>query len=224
MYWQVSMRDVYVDGQPLYACPREGCRVVVDTGTSLLTGPASGIRSLKRAIGADQLCRGLDGLPDVTFALFETDPATGEVAGRVNVTLSAADYMLEAVSDEHVSIERYGGGRRCFAGLMPLDVPPPRGPLWVLGDVFLRAYYTVFDYGSGGGVGTPRGPSSESDAEGDASSGRSGPSLGFARAWQPNPPSNDAPLQVPASAVPADALVLHAPRRGPLAFRGGRPL
>jgi len=33
----------------------------------------------------------------------------------------------------------------CSAAMMAIDVPPPRGPIFVFGDYFLRKFYTVFD-------------------------------------------------------------------------------
>lgn len=37
----------------------------------------------------------------------------------------------------------------CTVGVEPTYLPSPNGqPLWILGDVFLRAYYSVYDMGN----------------------------------------------------------------------------
>merc|ERR1712196_483057 len=104
-----------------------------DTGTSLLAMPKDDFTKIVATLpGVKKLtaqeytvdCSVISQLPTLTFT----------IAGKA-FTLEGADYVLKVQTE-------------CLLGFTGLDVPPPRGPLWIMGDVFLRKYYTVFDYGN----------------------------------------------------------------------------
>lgn len=105
--------------------------MIVDSGTSLLTGPSASISQLATLVGAHKVFRGQyfmrcessDPRPDLVFS----------IAGQ-QYSLSSQEYVLKAM------------GPICLFAFMALDVP--QGPMWILGDVFMRKYYTVFDWGT----------------------------------------------------------------------------
>jgi hypothetical protein len=67
MYWEVKMNSVTVDGKSLGLCP-QGCRAVLDTGTSFYTGPAKAIAKLVKSLprlATD--CSNFKDFPVITF-------------------------------------------------------------------------------------------------------------------------------------------------------------
>jgi len=118
-YWQVQIKDITINNKAQNMCI--DCQVAVDTGTSQLAGPTSVIDALAHKLDVKSDCSNYDNLPDLGF-----------VMGDNILNLKPVDYVDK-------------GPNGCEVSLMPLDVPPPNGPLFIFGDPFLRKYYTAYD-------------------------------------------------------------------------------
>jgi cathepsin D len=125
-YWQFKVDSIstYCQG---------GCQAIADSGTSLIVGPTAAISDLQKKVGATVLpngeatvdCSTISSLPSVDVS----------ISGKV-FTLTGTDYVMQVAA---------GGQTECLLGFMGMDFPAPMGPLWILGDVFMRKFYTVFD-------------------------------------------------------------------------------
>jgi len=118
-YWQIAIDDVTFDNSKTGLC--SGCQVAVDTGTSLLAGPSDVVENLGARLNVKDDCSNFASLPYLGFAV-----------GNKVLNLKPDDYIDK-------------GPDGCSVSLMTLDVPPPKGPLFVFGDPFLRRFLTVYD-------------------------------------------------------------------------------
>ncbi|PNS20733.1 Vacuolar protease A [Sphaceloma murrayae] len=127
-YWEVDL-DAITFGDE--TAEFESTGAILDTGTSLIALPSTLADLLNKEMGAKKgyngqytvECEKRDSLPDLTFTL------TGK-----NFTIGPYDYILEVQGS-------------CISSFMGFDIPAPAGPLVILGDAFLRKYYSVYDLG-----------------------------------------------------------------------------
>ena len=133
-YWEIALNGITLGGTSVSQA-RKG---VVDTGTSIFAGPSADVAAIAAKVGATPVpinpseytidCSKVPSLPTLTFTLGDGS----------QYSFSGADYVDE-ITQDGVSI--------CLFGMTGIDIPAPRGPLWILGDLWIKRYYTVFDYG-----------------------------------------------------------------------------
>jgi hypothetical protein len=127
-YWALALDGVFVGGSSITTAHR----VIIDSGTSLLAGPTKDVEALAAKVGAKKSwinpqeytvpCSSISSLPKIEFKF-----------GGQTFELAGSDYVINA-------------GIMCLFGVVGIDVPAE--PLWIAGDIFMRKYYTVFDYGN----------------------------------------------------------------------------
>merc|ERR1719201_3013485 len=127
-YWALAMDDAKIGGSSITSVKK----AIVDSGTSLLAAPSADMKKIAAAVGAKSV------LPIPPFNkefMIDCDspgPDIDFVIGGKSYTLKKADYIIKDEGE-------------CLLGFTGLDVPPPAGPLYILGDVFMRAHYVKFD-------------------------------------------------------------------------------
>ncbi|ORZ01430.1 endopeptidase [Syncephalastrum racemosum] len=128
-YWEIELEDVKFDGESIDLDP---VGAAIDTGSSLLVVPTTLADLINQQLGAEKNwagqytidCSKIPSLPEFCLTF----------AGK-DFCLSGEDYILNVQN-------------QCISGFMGMDIPEPAGPLWIVGDVFLRKFYSVYDLGN----------------------------------------------------------------------------
>ncbi|XP_040350927.1 pregnancy-associated glycoprotein-like isoform X1 [Herpailurus yagouaroundi] len=128
LYWQLSMDSISMNGEVI-ACDG-GCQAIIDTGTSLLIGPSHVVFNIQTIIGANRSysgeyvvdCDAANTLPDIVYTI-----------NGIDYPVPASAYIQE------------GPQGTCYSGFDESGDSLLVSDSWILGDVFLRLYFTVFD-------------------------------------------------------------------------------
>ncbi|XP_030078160.1 pepsin A [Microcaecilia unicolor] len=128
--WQITIDSISINGQ-VVACSG-GCQAIVDTGTTLIDGPPADINNIESYIGGTPDsdgeffidCNSTSSLPEIVFQL-----------NGIQFPLSASSYVSQYTN-------------YCKSGFHGRSLHNTSGYTWVLGGVFLREYFAVFDRGN----------------------------------------------------------------------------
>ncbi|KAF9401172.1 Vacuolar protease A, partial [Podila epigama] len=126
-YWEINLNKIALGDEEVDL----DAGAVIDTGSSLIVLQTALAEMINKQLGAKKNyagqytidCSAVPSLPEFSFFF-----------GKTKYTLQGSDYVLNA-------------GGNCISGFMGMDFPESLGDLWIVGDVFLRKYYSVYDLG-----------------------------------------------------------------------------
>lgn len=123
-YWNINLKDILYNNKSLGLCDN-GCKGIIDTGTSLITGPTKDVDKLLNLLPIESDCKNYSTTYDLTF-VFNNDE------GDFYYPIEKSIFVQKNEND-------------CRSMIVPLDLPKEHGPAWVFGNIFMKKYYTIFN-------------------------------------------------------------------------------
>jgi len=146
-YWLVEIAEVRIAGVPLSFCGGHDspCRVIWDTGTSLIAAPRKATQEIRQRLKAPlkHATTELGCRADVPDAELEFVTKAGEI-----LSLNPGEYgrLVRRTYRKHALTKATVQVEHCEPAMMDLDVPEPIGPhVFVLGEPLFKKFYTIFD-------------------------------------------------------------------------------
>ncbi|KAH9447901.1 hypothetical protein Pst134EB_021893 [Puccinia striiformis f. sp. tritici] len=150
-YWEIRIDAVNINGGVVNGS--EGNSAAIDTGTSLIGGPAEVVRNIFSQVPGSRPGTG-------AYKGYYTFPCTSTI--NISLRLGGEIYTIDPVDINLGSID--GDQLECLAGIFSINQAykksksASRNPLpdWILGAVFLKNVYSVFQRGPPAAVGFGR--------------------------------------------------------------------
>ena len=127
-YWSVRLSKIQIGEKEVV---KASTIAIVDTGTSLLLGPSYEVKEIYSQIDKDFECQTSSGFLICSCGFFtsiDDFPLLNFTLENYSFSLTPRQYILKQ-------------GSQCQLLLGSLG----EQSIWILGDVFIRAYYTIFD-------------------------------------------------------------------------------
>lgn len=125
-YWTVSLDQIMIGNTKFNGAKK----AIIDTGTSLLIGPPSDVNKMATLLSATLIddiyivdCN--NNLPNIEIIL-----------DKRSFVLTPDDYLIRYCMNE----------TECNCYLSIMEMHREEQDFWILGDVFIKKYYTIFDF------------------------------------------------------------------------------
>jgi len=123
--WQAKMDDFTIDDTPIGLCAKTGCEAAFDTGTNAIAAPEHMVSTILSALDIRQDCSNYNALPKLGLTF----------QGQV-LHLDKSDYVKRVYTDDNL---------QCYHQFLPMELSGKKKDMILLGDPFMKKYYTVFD-------------------------------------------------------------------------------
>uniref|UniRef100_A0A8C6DQY5 Peptidase A1 domain-containing protein n=1 Tax=Moschus moschiferus TaxID=68415 RepID=A0A8C6DQY5_MOSMO len=133
-FWQVAMSSMTINGNDVGCF--HGCQAIMDTGTSFLVGPTHLVTDILKLINPKAI------LDDKQVLLCDAVNSLPMLLLTINNIVYPVPpyYYVQKIYQEICFISLQGGTE--------LLNPSETSETWILGDVFLRLYFSVYDRGN----------------------------------------------------------------------------